>query len=578
MKDESPKNKLISKIASVNNILITVSRNPSIDQLSSALALAMAINKMGKRAVAVFSGKIPNAINFLHPEKTFEDNADSLRDFIISLSRDKADRLQCKPDGDFVKVYITPYKTKITPNDLKFEQGDFNIELIIAIGVVNRDDLDAAVAAHGKIFHNAIVATINCGQVKDVLGTISWQDGNVQCYSEMCASLIDDLAGANGQLVDDAIATALLTGVVAATDQFRNNYTTPAIMTLSADLMANGANQQLITSELSNESPAETTNNAMQQMPKLDNVLSVHQTNTVNPPVAPMVQAVPAAAGVNDNQINQDRVDLGQSRSMEALDAAESQLHQNDLSMNQTGSTDKKLSLEPSANLEQQSAQVADNRPAVVPLSREPQQLAHLNMPSPDKPSLPSVMPPLDTAYSAAPLGQAPVSSGSVNRPSVQPMPQSPQPYYGNGINAPLPVERTGGVITAANAMAEQPQMPNEPSLGMNSVNNEPNIEMPLPPPPPIPNFGTGEPFGNAPAPSTPVMAGQPSSFGAAPKLPLEPSLPGQNQPTMPVPSPADPLPPINSLPPISPAPATNQAAAPVPTSVSDPTQFVLPS
>ena len=81
-----------------------------------------------------------------------------------------------RPDGEFVKVYITPYRTKITPADLKFEEGDFNIELIIAIGVSSRDELDASIASHGKIFHNAVTATLNLGQLHDALGMISWQD------------------------------------------------------------------------------------------------------------------------------------------------------------------------------------------------------------------------------------------------------------------------------------------------------------------------------------------------------------------------------------------------------------------
>ena len=250
MKDESPKAQLIQKIKAVNNILVTVSRNPSVDQLVSALALAMALNKLGKRSVAVFSGQIPAEIHFLDPEKVFESNADSLRDFIISISVDKADRMQVKPEGDFVKVYITPYRTTITPDDLRFEDGDFNIELIIAIGVASRDELDASIASHGKIFHNAVTATMNLSKLNDVLGTISWQDERLGCYSEMCYSLAVGLAGNDKSLIDSSVATAFLTGVVSATDQFRNSVTTPAIMSLSAELMAKGANQQLVTSEL----------------------------------------------------------------------------------------------------------------------------------------------------------------------------------------------------------------------------------------------------------------------------------------------------------------------------------------
>lgn len=249
MKNESPEKQLLSKIKSVNNILITVSRNPNVDQLTAALGLSIALNKLGKRSVAVFSGKIPPAIRFLQPEKTFENNADSLRDFIISLDKDKADRLKVRPDGDFVKVYITPYRTKISKGDLKFEEGDFNIELIIAIGVGNRDELDSSIASHGKIFHNAVTATLNLEQTHDILGMISWQDNKYGCYAQMCYELIDELDN-DGKLIDESIATSLLTGVVSATDQFRNKVTSPAIMTLSANLMSRGADQQLVTSEL----------------------------------------------------------------------------------------------------------------------------------------------------------------------------------------------------------------------------------------------------------------------------------------------------------------------------------------
>ena len=247
---ETTQKQLINKIKSVNNILVTVSRDPSVDELASALALTLALNKLGKRSVAVFSGQIPRSIHFLNPEKTFEDNADSLRDFIISLSKDKADRLKVRPDGDFVKVYITPYRTKITPDDLRFDEGDFNIELIVVIGVSSRDELDASIASHGKIFHNAVTATLNLGQLHDALGMISWQDNEAGCYAQMCYELVNGLNSGEHPLIDEPVATALLTGVVAATDQFRNTITSPAIMTLSANLMSKGANQQLITSEL----------------------------------------------------------------------------------------------------------------------------------------------------------------------------------------------------------------------------------------------------------------------------------------------------------------------------------------
>lgn len=244
--------KIIEKIKSSTNILVALSRNPTVDALTSALGLTILLDKLGKHATTVFSGEIPVAINFLEPEKTFENTVDSLRDFIISLDKEKADRLRLKTEGDFVKVLITPYKTTISQEDLKFEEGEFNVEFILAIGVKNSTELDRAIAAHGRIFHNAIVATINLDSDNDNLGNFTWQNTESSAtFSEMSLNLAKMIESETRKpLIDEQIATAFLTGLVAATDQFRNQKTTPNVMKIAAELMAKGANQQLISSEL----------------------------------------------------------------------------------------------------------------------------------------------------------------------------------------------------------------------------------------------------------------------------------------------------------------------------------------
>ena len=91
MADGSSKQRIIDSIKDVTNILVTVSANPSVDELSAALALTIFLNKLGKHATAVFSGEVPPAISFLNPDKTFEQTANSLRDFIIALDEMSAD-------------------------------------------------------------------------------------------------------------------------------------------------------------------------------------------------------------------------------------------------------------------------------------------------------------------------------------------------------------------------------------------------------------------------------------------------------------------------------------------------------
>jgi hypothetical protein len=243
------KQQIVERIKNSTNILVTVSTDPSVDELSAALGLTILLNKLNKHATAVVSGDIPAAITFLDPAKTFENTVDSLRDFIIALDKEKADHLRYKVEGDVVKIFITPYRTTISSDDLDFSQGDYNVELVIALGVKNKDHLDTALAAHGRILHDAAVATLTAGAETSELGSLDWHDDNASSLSEMLVGLSEALK-TDKPVLDEQIATAFLTGIVAATDRFSNNRTSSRVMTMAAQLMAAGANQQLIAAKL----------------------------------------------------------------------------------------------------------------------------------------------------------------------------------------------------------------------------------------------------------------------------------------------------------------------------------------
>ena len=251
MDDIKAKQQIVEKIKSSTNILVTVSNSPSVDALSAALGLTLLLDKLEKHPTAVFSGEVPPAISFLKPEETFDETTDSLRDFIIALDKEKADHLRYKVEGDSVKIFITPYKTTITSNDLQFSQGDFNVELVIALGVDVQEHLDSALESHGQILHDADIITVTAGGQVSNLGGIDWHDDQASSLSEMVSGLAEALkSDKNKSLLDASIATAFLTGIVAETDRFSNTHTTSRVMTVAAQLMGAGADQQLIASKL----------------------------------------------------------------------------------------------------------------------------------------------------------------------------------------------------------------------------------------------------------------------------------------------------------------------------------------
>jgi hypothetical protein len=258
---DSAKSQLIDRLKTANTVLVTVSRNPSVDQLAACIGLTLIVNKLNKHGSAVFSGQIPSTIEFLKPEETIENNTDSLRDFIIALDKNKADKLRYKVEDQMVRIFITPYRTSLSQSDLEFSQGDFNVELIIALGVKEQDDLDQAITAHGRILHDATVASVNIGS-ESTLGSINWSDPQA---SSLC-EIVSDMASILGDNILDAqISTALLTGIVAETDRFSNDKTSALTMSASSQLMAAGANQQLVATELAvNNSAVEMSTPSIQ--------------------------------------------------------------------------------------------------------------------------------------------------------------------------------------------------------------------------------------------------------------------------------------------------------------------------
>ena len=256
------------KISESQNVLVALSSDPSVDEMATAIGLSLFLDKLGKRATAIYSGSTPNALEFLKPEETFEPSVDTLQDFVIALNKEKADHLRYKLDGDFVKIFITPYKTRIGKNDLEFSYGDFNVDLVLALNVANGVDLDTALREHGRIMHDATVVNITTGD-PGKFGETEWSDKTASSVSEMIARL---LYGVGSKVeIEGPEATAFLTGIISATNRFSNDKTTPETMQIASRLMESGADQQVISKNITPDTNDKVYSLLGNDMPKQDN-------------------------------------------------------------------------------------------------------------------------------------------------------------------------------------------------------------------------------------------------------------------------------------------------------------------
>lgn len=279
---------IIEKIEKAENILVALSRDPSVDEIAAAIGLTIYLDETGKHATAIYSGLTPKVLGFLQPEKTLEPNTNSLRDFIIALNKEKADHLRYKLDGDYVKVFITPYRTTISEKDLEFSHGDLNVDLVVAMDVTEVAQLDAALVEHGRIMHDATTINITAAGPGKFAET-EWSEPTASSVSEMVAKLVMELNG-DKKLAKES-ATAFLAGIVAATNRFSNTKTTAEGLSTAAKLMSLGAEQQLVMQEM-----AEGKKEELETKPE-ETILKVAEA--VEESKAPEVSGKPEVLGVS---------------------------------------------------------------------------------------------------------------------------------------------------------------------------------------------------------------------------------------------------------------------------------------
>lgn len=541
-------NRVVEKIKASENILIALSKNPNIDEISAALGLAMILDTMRKHVTAIFSGQVPNVLQFLKPEETFEKTTNSLQDFIIALSKDKVDHISYKIEGDFVKVYVTPYKATIGQADLSMSHGDYNVDLVICFNVISGDEIDPALSEYGRIMHDATAINLTV-DTPGRFAELEWQDSNVSSISEMIVGLADRLGLAS---FSEQVATALLTGIVASTDHFSNPRTSSNTMSIASKLMSFGANQQLISSQI------------------------MEKIKTPADPAAPVTPAVPATPAVT----------VG-SAPVESIPVSDSPLDY--------------IEIEPNPN-QTLDGQPLESQPTLVTQSLEPQPVSQpaptpqpfesQPTPAPQVIESQSTPTPQSLESQQASVYQAPINPAAAAASAVMennfiqnPEPSLPQPNYTNetpnyqapvmptpplnfaqNLATPTPLAQTAPFTQPTPLVASIPQeqpmqysAPAQPAQPIQSVQSAQFVQPTQYPEPvsPIQPMQFTAPASQAqPMPYVEPM--QPTPM-AAPVEPVKFTQPVQ--PMAPVP-PVQPMEPMQSMPPVPPAPMIFDAAS----------------
>ena len=240
---------IFESINKANRILVALPQNINGDALGAGLALFNFLKKLDKQPEVVCSNSDFGPYKFLPHLGEIKKELDSFQSFVVSLKTATAqlDELSYEVKKDRVDIYLKPKNGKFSADDLSFRNAKFPYDLIITVDTPSLEHLGEIYEKNTDLFFETPVVNIDHHPANENYGQINLVDLTATSTSEILTILIENF---EENLIDEDIATALLTGIIVETNSFQHVKTTPKAFLKASALVSRGAKQQDIIREL----------------------------------------------------------------------------------------------------------------------------------------------------------------------------------------------------------------------------------------------------------------------------------------------------------------------------------------
>lgn len=239
----------IEFIKNSQKILILPSSPPDGDSIGSAIALHLALKKLGKQTTVVCHDPIPEVLQFLPQVQVVDSKLSTNNDFIITLDKNayQIEKIKSAIGDDQVQIIITPKEGQLKQSDFSFEQTKGDYDLIITVDTAELSQLRGLHENNIELFSSVPLLNIDHHVSNTHFGKINYVDVMASSATELVLGILEKLSAEHGgKLIDEDIATLLLTGIITDTGSFQNANTTPRSFERASKLVGYGARQQEI--------------------------------------------------------------------------------------------------------------------------------------------------------------------------------------------------------------------------------------------------------------------------------------------------------------------------------------------
>lgn len=239
------KTQIRTQLEGAENILICIGQNAGGDGLGAALGLGCFLKKLKKKVDIISPRTGLKKYAFMPGSALIGQKVQGARDYVFALPVKKEDlhQLRYEVEDGKLKLFVTVKSGAIDTEQVTVESAKFHYDLIVSVGATDLENLDGVYDDNPEMFFAIPVINIDHQAGNEQFGKINWVDLSVASTSEMILKLIKEW---NASLLDEKIATNLLTGIIAETESFQNKRTTPQVFLTAAELISQGADKESI--------------------------------------------------------------------------------------------------------------------------------------------------------------------------------------------------------------------------------------------------------------------------------------------------------------------------------------------
>ncbi len=241
----TPKQQIFEMAKKCASPLILIPINPEGDAIASALALFLILEKMGKNPQIASSTAIAEKFLFFPKQEKIQHGISGERAYKISLDvgGNEIKELSYEQTGNILTVNLITQSNGIAKESLILEPSKFKYDLIFTLSSPDLESLGKIYFENTELFFQTPVINIDHHPSNEYFGTINLIEVTSSSTAEIVAEIKKILLPLEK---NEEIATLLLAGIIAETNNFQSSAINPSTFNAAAFLLAEGARQEEI--------------------------------------------------------------------------------------------------------------------------------------------------------------------------------------------------------------------------------------------------------------------------------------------------------------------------------------------